>query len=81
MIDYIRENLSYYPLFYRLLFTNKKEFTRNMVKIILRPFNKLFATNYASCSENAGRWMFGNKAYESGKVFLINNMINNESFL
>ena len=25
MIDYIRENLSYYPLFYRLLFTVKKE--------------------------------------------------------
>ncbi len=25
MIDYIRENLSYYPLFYRLLFTGKKE--------------------------------------------------------
>lgn len=31
MIDYIRENLSYYPLFYRLLFTNKKEFTPERV--------------------------------------------------
>ena len=27
MIDYIRENLSYYPIFFRLLFKTKKEFT------------------------------------------------------
>jgi len=31
MIDYIRENLSYYPLFYRLLFTGKKELTPERV--------------------------------------------------
>lgn len=27
VIDYIRENLSYYPIFFRLLFKSKKEFT------------------------------------------------------
>ena len=27
MIDYIRENLSYYPMYYRMLFRAKKEFT------------------------------------------------------
>ena len=27
MIDYIRENLSYYPIFYRLLFKTTKTFT------------------------------------------------------
>ena len=27
VIDYIRENLSYYPIFFRLLFKTKKEFT------------------------------------------------------
>ena len=31
MIDYIRENLSYYPIFYRLLFKTKKEFTPERV--------------------------------------------------
>ena len=31
MIDYIRENLSYYPLFWKLLFENKKEFTPERV--------------------------------------------------
>ena len=31
MIDYIRENLSYYPIYYRLLFKTKKEFTPERV--------------------------------------------------
>ncbi len=31
MIDYIRENLSYYPIYYRLLFKVKKEFTPEYV--------------------------------------------------
>ena len=31
MIDYIRENLSYYPIFFRLLFKTKKEFTPEFV--------------------------------------------------
>ncbi len=31
MIDYIRENLSYYPIFFRLLFKTKKEFTPERV--------------------------------------------------
>ena len=31
VIDYIRENLSYYPIFFRLLFKTKKEFTPDRV--------------------------------------------------
>ena len=31
MIDYIRENLSYYPMYYRLIFKTKKEFTPERV--------------------------------------------------
>lgn len=31
MIDYIRENLSYYPLFWKILFENKKEITPERV--------------------------------------------------
>lgn len=31
MIDYIRENLSYYPIYWRLLFKTKKEFTPDHV--------------------------------------------------
>lgn len=55
--------------------TNKKEFKRNILKLILRPLNKLFATNYMSCSEYAGRWMFGDKNYNNGKVETVKNAI------
>ena len=32
MIDYIRENFSYYPIYYRLLFRTKKEFIRYLLR-------------------------------------------------
>lgn len=60
--------------------TNKKEKKKNLLKQILRPFSKLFATNYMCCSELAGRWLFGDKAYDNGKVYLLNNAIDLEKF-
>ena len=60
--------------------TNKKEVKRNIMKQILRPLSKIFATHYFSCSEVAGRWQFGNKAYEKGKVYLMNNAVEIEKF-
>lgn len=61
--------------------TNKKEWKRNIMKQILRPLSKIFATNYFSCSEFAGRWQFGNKAYDKGKVYLMSNAIEIEKFI
>lgn len=60
--------------------TNKKEWKKNILKQILRPFSKVFATDYMCCSELSGRWMFGNKAYDNGKVFLLNNAIDLDKF-
>ena len=60
--------------------TNKKEFKRNIFKLVLRPFSKVFATHYMCCSEHAGRWLFGNKTYDQGKVYLLNNAIDLENF-
>lgn len=60
--------------------TNKKEFKRNIIKQILRPFSKVFATDYMCCSELAGRWLFGNKTYDDGNVYLLNNAIEVEKF-
>ena len=60
--------------------TNKAEFKKNLLKQILRPFSKVFATHYFCCSELAGRWLFGNKSYNKGKVFLLNNAIDLEKF-
>jgi len=55
--------------------SNKKEWKKNLLKNLLRPFSKIYANHYMCCSELAGRWLFGNKEYEKGNVFLLNNAI------
>lgn len=60
--------------------TNKKEKKKNLLKQVLRPFSKLFATDYMCCSELAGRWLFGDKEYDKGNVYLLNNAIDLEKF-
>ena len=60
--------------------TNKKEWKKNLVKQVLRPFSKVYATNYMCCSELAGRWLFGNKEYDKGNVYLLNNAIDLDKF-
>ena len=47
---------------------------------MLRPFSKVYVTDYMCCSELAGRWLFGDKAYDSGKVYLLNNAIDLDKF-
>ncbi len=60
--------------------SNKKEWKKNILKNILRPFSKVFATDYFACSEYAGRWLFGNKTFEEGKVTIIKNAIDVDKF-
>ncbi len=60
--------------------SNSKEHIRNFAKLILKHFSKLYATNYFCCSEEAGRWLFGNKLYDAKKVELIYNGINIQKF-
>lgn len=60
--------------------TNKKEKKKNLLKQVLRPFSKVFATDYMCCSELAGRWLFGNKEYNNGNVYLLNNAIDLDKF-
>lgn len=60
--------------------TNKKEKKKNLLKQLLRPFSKVFATDYMCCSELSGRWLFGNKTYNKGKVYLLNNAIDLTKF-
>lgn len=61
--------------------SNKLEKKRNLMKQILRPLSKLFANRYVCCSELAGKWLFGKKTYDKGKVFLLNNAIEVDKFL
>ena len=60
--------------------TNKKEWKKNIIKNILKPFSKVFATDYFACSEHAARWLFGNKTFEQGKVQIIHNAIDVDKF-
>lgn len=60
--------------------TNKVEWKKNMLKNILKPFSKVYATHYFGCTEHAGRWLFGNKAFDSGEVFILNNAIDVSKF-
>lgn len=60
--------------------SNKKEWKKNILKNILKLFSRAFATNYFACSEHAGRWLFGNKTFEKGKIFILNNAICLEKF-
>ena len=60
--------------------SNPKEWKKNLLKNILRPFSKKYANVYFACSELAGRYLFGNKAFDEGKVVIINNAINLDKF-
>lgn len=60
--------------------TNKKEWKKNLLKLILRPFTKIFATSYMACTEHAGKWMFGVKEFDKNKVFILNNAIDLDKY-
>ena len=53
---------------------------RTLLKYLLRPFNKLFATEYFACGETAGRWMFGGRCFDRGRVRVMPNAIETETF-
>ena len=52
-----------------------EETKRNIMKSLLKPFAKLFATRYWACSHLAGEWMYGKDMANSSKVTIIPNAI------
>ncbi len=46
---------------------------RDLFKKILRPFNVMLTNRPCACSELAARWMYGDKAVDSGNVKIFNN--------
>ena len=56
------------------------EGAKSLLKYILRPWNKLFATDYFGCGEIAGRWMYGDRCFDRGKVTVIPNAIETKKF-
>lgn len=60
--------------------SNSKEWKKNLLKIALKNFSTFYPTHYFCCSELAGRWLFKNKIYDKGNVYLLNNAIDLDKF-
>lgn len=52
---------------------------RNCFKLALRPFSRLFATNYFSNGRDCGIWQFGKKAFDAGLVTEFKTVINTKT--
>lgn len=57
-----------------------EDIKRTGLKYALRVFSRVFPTDYFSCSEKAGRWLFGNKNFNKGKVIVIKNAVDFRRF-
>lgn len=53
---------------------------KTVLKILLKLFAKLFANHYAACSKLAAKWMYGERALQTGKVKILNNAIDLQKF-
>lgn len=60
--------------------SNKKEWKKNLIKDVLRPFSKIYANQFFSCTEHAGKWLFGKKVVERKELNVINNAIDLKKF-
>ena len=56
------------------------EVKKSLLKYILRPFAKVYATHYAACSKHAAEWLFGRRTVERGDVKVIYTGIELEQY-
>lgn len=55
-----------------------KDDKKNMLKTVLKPFSRCFATHYMSNGEACGRWQFGDRLFDEGKVTVFKTVIDTE---
>lgn len=60
--------------------SNPGERTKTLIKNVLRPFSRVYPTHLAACSNHAAEWLFGDKIATGGKVRIIRNALDLESF-
>lgn len=41
---------------------------KTVIKMALRPFSGLFATHFLACGSDCGKWQFGERAFEEGRI-------------
>ena len=56
------------------------EGAKTLLKYLLRPLNRPLATDWFACGEQAGRWMYGDRAFDAGKVTVLPNAIDTARF-
>lgn len=60
--------------------SDRQEGLRAAVKGILRRTGGWFATDRMACGDKAARWLFGDRAVDAGKVFILPNAIDTERY-
>ena len=60
--------------------SSKEEWVRNIIKSVLKKFSKKYASYLIACGELAGRYQYGNKAFNNGRVHLLRNAIDVDRF-
>lgn len=56
------------------------EGSRTWIKYLLRPFSRMYPTNFFACGVYAGRWLFGNGLFNAERVTVIPNAIELDRF-
>lgn len=58
--------------------------SKNKIQILIgnlcKPLLRKYATDYFACSEIAGKWLFGKKVVEKGKVKIIHNAVDLDKY-
>jgi glycosyltransferase involved in cell wall biosynthesis len=49
---------------------------KTKIKLVLRQFSHCFVTDYMANSIDCGKWQFGNKTYQQGKINIFKTVIN-----
>jgi glycosyltransferase EpsF len=60
--------------------SHRGEGAKSFVKILLRPFARLFATHCFACGDTAARWMYGSRLVDQGRVTVLPNAIDLTAF-
>lgn len=60
---------------------NPGERAKTAMKLVLRPFSRVYPTDYAACSNFAARWLFGDKLVDAGRVRVMKNAIDVDRFV
>ena len=82
-IDYLKYAKKY-GIKHRIIHSHNSQNMDSKLRGFVHKINKLkihkYATDYWTCSEEAGKWFYKNKILKSDKYLLINNAINTENY-